>query len=314
MDTSGPVANGIGQGAAKSGADMPNRHRRDRTRRTTARKSFPVLWPACLDEPGHGALDLDGSQSGQRDLTESRDQVGADVLLTLSPRRRADAGSLAFEPFGEVLGDGASSRRSDGPEPQLAPEFVELVASALRCRGSNDPTVPGPVVVGPGHRTTPALGRFVNGSFATRSVAFLPGGTGYCHGNFPSQIAQHGRRFALRGRCLPAGDHILLLPVLLPVPDRVPRSGAQNGDFTREFLAERVRFELTGLSSSGFQDRRIRPLCHLSGVRTDSLPRTTARSLTPPRPVALVPTTVGPAPPPAEPTRPLPRRRCRGRR
>jgi hypothetical protein len=34
--------------------------------------------------------------------------------------------------------------------------------------------------------------------------------------------------------------------------------------FTTEFLAERVRFELTGLSSSGFQDRRNRPLCHLS--------------------------------------------------
>ena len=34
--------------------------------------------------------------------------------------------------------------------------------------------------------------------------------------------------------------------------------------FTRELLAERVRFELTGLSSSGFQDRRNRPLCHLS--------------------------------------------------
>jgi hypothetical protein len=29
-------------------------------------------------------------------------------------------------------------------------------------------------------------------------------------------------------------------------------------------LAERVRFELTGLAPSGFQDRRNRPLCHLS--------------------------------------------------
>jgi hypothetical protein len=122
--TDSAVANGIGQGAAKSGADMPNRHRRDRTRRTTARQRFPVLWPACLDEPGHGALDLDGSQSGQRDLTESRDQVSADVLLTLSPRRRADAGSLAFKPFGEVLRDGATSRRRDGAELQLSPEFV----------------------------------------------------------------------------------------------------------------------------------------------------------------------------------------------
>jgi hypothetical protein len=45
----------------------------------------------------------------------------------------------------------------------------------------------------------------------------------------------------------------VVLPVLLPVPGRVQRRGAQNGDFTREILAERVRFELTGLSSSGFQ-------------------------------------------------------------
>ena len=137
-------------------------------------------------------------------------------------------------------------------------------------------TVPRPVVVGPGHRAKPALGRFVNGSFAARSVAFLPGGTGYCHGSLPSQIAQYSRRFALRGRRLPARVIFLLLPVLLPVPDRVPRCGAQNGDFTREFLAERVRFELTGLSSSGFQDRRNRPLCHLSAARaTRTLPRAT---------------------------------------
>ena len=40
-----------------------------------------------------------------------------------------------------------------------------------------------------------------------------------------------------------------------------------------EILAERVRFELTGLSSSGFQDRRNRPLCHLSAARAQvSLP------------------------------------------
>src|SRR5664280_2694331 len=68
-------------------------------------------------------------------------------------------------------------------------------------------------------------------------------------------------------------------------------------------LAERVRFELTGLSSSGFQDRRNRPLCHLSAARTNSLPRTTVRSPMRPRPVALVPTTVGPVRPPPAGTR-----------
>ncbi len=39
---------------------------------------------------------------------------------------------------------------------------------------------------------------------------------------------------------------------------------AARGKAGRGMLAERVRFELTGLSSSGFQDRRNRPLCHLS--------------------------------------------------
>src|ERR1700740_2964345 len=33
-----------------------------------------------------------------------------------------------------------------------------------------------------------------------------------------------------------------------------------------ELLAERVGFEPTDLSVSGFQDRRNRPLCHLSGA------------------------------------------------
>ena len=53
---------------------------------------------------------------------------------------------------------------------------------------------------------------------------------------------------------------------------------ASNGHFTLKMLAERVRFELTGLSSSGFQDRRNRPLCHLSAWAERSLPVSTVAS------------------------------------
>ena len=63
---------------------------------------------------------------------------------------------------------------------------------------------------------------------------------------------------------------LLLATVLAKLPRscqmfcRGPGQVRQMVRFTLEILAERVRFELTGLSSSGFQDRRNRPLCHLS--------------------------------------------------
>ena len=65
-------------------------------------------------------------------------------------------------------------------------------------------------------------------------------------------------------------DPTPLPPTLLPAVRcyrhslTLSRRHPQFDHFTLKTLAERVRFELTGLSSSGFQDRRNRPLCHLS--------------------------------------------------
>ena len=64
-----------------------------------------------------------------------------------------------------------------------------------------------------------------------------------------ARATTNSRRFAFRGRRVPVRDPTLLLPVVR----RLSRRWLQDSHFTLRILAERVRFELTGLAPSGFQ-------------------------------------------------------------
>ena len=57
------------------------------------------------------------------------------------------------------------------------------------------------------------------------------------------------------------------MPARVPRPRHVPRRVLRTPARARRELAERVGFEPTEVALSGFQDRRIQPLCHLSAGR-----------------------------------------------
>jgi hypothetical protein len=57
---------------------------------------------AAGDEVRRHTLYVARRQLGERDAAEGRSEIHADVLLTLSPGRGADALALAYQPSGEV--------------------------------------------------------------------------------------------------------------------------------------------------------------------------------------------------------------------
>ena len=123
-----------------------------------------------------------------------------------------------------------------------------------------------------GHR---ADARRRPGRHARRQVERRDAGARRHAGRLPGRSADDGRGRARASGPPAPGSSGPAAAARRPTSRRWPRRSPSRAELA---LAERVGFEPTDLSVNGFQDRRIRPLCHLSAARGYAAGRMSGRA------------------------------------